>query len=124
MSLAKWAAKYAPQVLKGLKDNKALLYGIGGGGAAIGAGIAAQPMVDDFMTDQAINSMIRTGKRGLVDAMDFAEEHPYLTSAVLGGAALTGAGLGEAGVGGLLDRFAPAPVAAAAGMARRRKRHQ
>jgi len=111
MSLAKFVAQYGPDALKWVQANKKGLGLAAGGTAALGAGaVAAQPMIDDYMTDQALKSIGRNVKSGIVDALDFAEEHPYLTAATLGGAGMLGAKLGDQGFASMLDVFSPVQV--------------
>lgn len=111
MSLFKFLAKHAeelsPMALEWAKKNKKALAIAGGVGAAGAAGMAAQPAIDDFMTDQAINSMIRNGKRAATDAVDYAEKHPYASAAILGGAGLGGARLGEQNFSDLFNTLSP-----------------
>lgn len=114
MSLAKWIAKNAPEMLGKAKafasENKGLLAGAAAVPAAYGAYEIGQPMVDDFMTDQALQSMKRTAKNALVDTADYAEKHPYMASALLGGAGLAGAELGDQGFAGIFDAVSPFKV--------------
>lgn len=111
MSLAKFAAQYGPEALKWLQANKK---GLGIGAAGVGAAglgaVAAEPYIDDFMTDQALGSVGRNLKRGLVDALEFAEEHPYVTAAALGGAGMLGGAMGQEGFAGLLDTVSPVKI--------------
>ncbi len=110
MSLAKWIAKNASKAGKFASDNKGLLAGAASIPASYGAYQVAQPMVDDFMTDQAISSMKRQAKNALVDTVDYADKHPYLTSALLGGAGLAGAELGGDSFAGIFDSLSPLKV--------------
>lgn len=122
MSLARWitqnAGKLSPELLELVKAHKGKAMALGGGAAALGAGYAAQPMVDDFMTDQAMKSVGRSGKRAVFDALDYAEEHPYAAAAILGGTGLAGAKLGEEGFAGLADSISPVKFG---GMLRKQK---
>ncbi len=92
------------------KDNKGLLAGAAAIPAAYGAYEIGQPMVDDFMTDQALQSMKRNAKNALVDTVDYAEKHPYMASALMGGAGLAGAELGDQGFAGIFDAVSPFKV--------------
>ncbi len=114
MSLAKWLAKNVPEMAqkagKFASDNKGMLAGAAAIPATYGAYEVAQPMIDDFMTDQAIDSMKRSAKNALVDTVDYADKHPYMASALMGGAGLAGAELGDQGFAGIFDSLSPFKV--------------
>jgi hypothetical protein len=111
MSLAKFIAQQGPEALKWLQANKQGLGLAAGGTAALGAGaVAAKPMVEDYMTDRAIDAVGQNIKGGIVDALEFAEEHPYATAAVVGGAGLLGAKLGDQGFASMLDTISPIQI--------------
>lgn len=114
MSLAKWIAKNGPGMLnkagKFASENKGMLAGAAAIPAATVGYQVAQPMIDDFMTDQAIDSMKRNAKNALVDTVDYAEKHPYMASALMGGAGLAGAELGDQGFAGIFDSLSPFKV--------------
>jgi hypothetical protein len=113
MSLAKFIAQHGPEALKWLQANKkGLALGAGGTALAAGGAMAAAPYVDDFMTERAIDSIQDNIKSGLVDALDFAEEHPYVTAAALGGAGMLGSKLGDEGFAGLMDTVSPIKIGA------------
>ena len=80
MSLAKFIAQHVPEYAAKAKhfamNNKGLLAAGAAVPVAVGAGAALEPKFDDFMTDQAIHSMKRNAKRGLIDTLDFADKHP------------------------------------------------
>ncbi len=111
MSLAKWAAKNGPEMLSKVKkfaiDNKKPLMAAAAIPAAVGAYEVGQPMVDDFMSDQALKSVGRSAKRGLADTLEFAEEHPYISSALLGASGLAGAKLGDDNFSDVFNAVSP-----------------
>lgn len=106
MSLAKWLARAGEFA----KANKKPLMAAAAVPAAYGAYELAEPKIDDFMTDQAINSMIRSGKRAIADTADYAEKHPYIASGLLGASGLAGAKLGESNFADLFNSVAPARI--------------
>lgn len=111
MSLTKFLAQHGPEALQWLKANKKGI-GMAAGGTALAAGGAAvaEPYIDDYMTDQALGSVGRNMKRGVVDAIEFAEEHPYITAAALGGSGMLGGAMGQEGFAGLLDTVSPIQI--------------
>ncbi len=114
MSLAKWLAKNGPNALSAAKSfakaNKGPLAAAAAIPAGIGAYELAEPAIDDFMTDQAMKSMGRNLKRGLVDTAEYAEEHPYLASTLLGAAGLAGGAMGQEGFSSAFNSLAPVKI--------------
>ncbi len=113
MSLAKWLAKAAEEggALHKAKAfaqaNKGPLMAAAAVPAAVGAYEVAQPKIDDFMTDQAIKSIGRNAKRALVDTAEYAQEHPYMSSLLLGGAGMAGAKMGEGNFADMFNSVSP-----------------
>jgi heme O synthase-like polyprenyltransferase len=106
---------------KWLAANKKPLGIAAGITGAAGAGAAAAPAIDEFITDQALASMGRTAKRAVADTAEFAEEHPYMLAGLVGGSGLAGAKLGEEGFSGLFDTVSPLQMG---GLAKQRTRMQ
>lgn len=112
MSLAKWLIKNTnPETVSKIKSfslaNKKPLMAAASIPVAYGAYEVAQPAIDDFMTDQAIESMKRSAKNAIVDTADYAAKHPYMASALLGGSGVAGATMGADNFAKAFDSISP-----------------
>lgn len=129
MSLSAWIMKNGPRIAGGAKEflgaNAGTAAKIAGLGAAGGGAYAlAQPAIDDFMTDQALESMGRSAKRSLADTVEFAEGHPYMSAALLGGAGMAGAGMGGDNFSALFDSISPVKIGGAHNAMKRKGRQR
>lgn len=92
--LLQQADNLAPGAAQFLSKYKVPLGVAGGAAGAYGASKVAEPYVDEFMTNRAIEGIGGELGRGLEATEQFGEEHPMALAALLGGGALAGKALG------------------------------
>ena len=97
MSLATYLAKAGEELgpaAEWAKRNKVLLGAGGAAAAGTGLGLAAQPMIENYAADKAVDRLKNQGLGAVNDTLDFAQKHPYIASGALGLSGLIGGGLG------------------------------
>ncbi|HBR25985.1 MAG TPA: hypothetical protein DD732_02925 [Rhizobiales bacterium] len=99
--LKEFMAQNLPKAVKWAGEHKAgLAAGAAGLGGAAVVGAKGPKAYDDFMTDQAVKSMKRKGKRALDTAGHFVEDHPV---AMAGLAGVAGARAASGGLKSIMD---------------------
>lgn len=100
MSLAKYLAKLAAEHPTALK--------VGAGAAGLGAaGLVAEPYVKDYAANAALDAIGDQIKQGVEDSREFAEKHPLITGAALGGSNILGGIIGGSGANDEASSGAP-----------------